>query len=103
MSVAGDQADGDASGLKESKKTVRSIQELNAAGGLMKEAAPKVIEKQRMWIEECYSGRGVKAVKNTLQDEKALFCITGKMKKWLFPAPFNEKEAGVTMTIFFRT
>jgi hypothetical protein len=42
-------------------------------------------------------------VKNTLQDKKALFCITGKMKKWLFPAPFNEKEAGVTMTIFFRT
>jgi hypothetical protein len=49
------------------------------------------------------SVKGVKAVKNTLQDKKALSCVMGKLKKWLFPAPSDGNEAKVTMTIVFRT
>jgi Ca-activated chloride channel family protein len=119
MPLAREQTTRDASGLKESKGAVLSIRDVSVSGGLSKEAVHQVIEKHRPEIEGCYSGKGemtldlvigkdgsvkgVKAVKNTLQDKKALSCVMGKLKKWLFPAASDGNEAKVTMTIVFRT
>jgi Ca-activated chloride channel family protein len=119
MPIAREQTVRDASGRTEEKGAVLSIRDVSVSGGLTKEAVNRVIEKNRREIERCYSGKGemildlvigkdgsvknVKAVKNTLQEKRALSCITGNLKKWLFPATPDGKEAKVTMTIVFRS
>jgi len=117
MSIAREQAVQDASGRKEVKSAVLRIGDVSVSGGLTREAVRQVIETNRREIERCYSGKGevvlalvigkdgsvksVKAVKHTLGDKKALSCIQGNLKKWLFPATSDGREAKATMTITF--
>ncbi len=118
MSVAREQAARDASGFKEGEGAVMSVRDVSVTGGLSREAIHQFIEKHRQQIEGCDAGKGgemtldliigkdgsvksVKAVKNTLRDKRALSCVTEKIKRWLFPAPFDGKEARVTVIIAF--